>query len=169
MSQENYFALTVRAQMEKDPSVFEFDLKKFEEQQKKMLAARDARFAADNPLDPHTELRKEYNRLLNDHFNLKQWVRGCEVRVNESAGQIRNIEQRINSKITEKQATESPLGQRNHERAIVNLEGELAEAKEKFEALRKENVQAVRQLKTFDVTQLEALKAELDAPKVVSK
>jgi hypothetical protein len=173
MSEHNYFALTVKAQMEKDPSVFEFDLKKFEEQQKKMLAARDARFADDNPPDPYTELRNEYNRLFNDHFNLKQWVRGCENRVNESAGQIRNIEERFNSLLEQKKTTESPLGKRNIENAMLRVEDEITAEKSKYNSLRTENVQAVKQLKAFDVVRLEALKTELDnqlnTPKVVSK
>ena len=116
-----------------------------------------------------TDQRKEYNRLLNDHFNLKQWVRGCEIRVNESANQIRNHEQRLNFLLMEKKATESPKGQRTIENSIVRLEGEIAEEKLKYNALRTENNQAVKQLKAFDVARLEALKAELDTPKIISK
>jgi hypothetical protein len=167
MSEHNIFPLFVKENLRTRPqdfSITDADIRNIEQAQ----AARRAAHDKANPPDAK-EQRKEYNRLLNDHFNLKQWVRGCEVRVNESAGQIRNIEQRLNSLIIEKQQIESPLGQRNIEHAIVRLEGELADEKAKYEALRKENIQAVRQLKSFDVTRLEALKAELDAPKVVSK
>lgn len=107
-------------------------------------------------------IRKELNHLVNAHFDLKQWVKACENKINESSAQIRNLEQRLNNLIVQKQQMESPLGQRTLEHRITLLEGELAEEKKKFEKLRKENTTAIRQLKAFDVAKMEALKAELE-------
>lgn len=114
--------------------------------------------------DPKQPLREEYNKLVNDHFNLKQWVRSCETRVNESAGQIRNDEQRLNSLLIQKTKMESPTGQRTIENAIVRVEDEIAEEKTKYNKLRTENLNAVKALKAFDGARMTALKAELDAP-----
>lgn len=170
MSEHNYFGLAATQNLKEHPEWFDRSFEAVNEAARKATVAAQALHTKNDAGKINApEQRNELNRLLNDHFNLKQWVRGCEVRVNESANKIRNIEQRINSLIVEKQKIESPLGQRGCEHRIVLLEGELAEEKEKYEALRKENLQAVRQLKAFDVARLEVLKAELDAPKVVSK
>lgn len=169
MSEHNYFAMTVKAQMEKDPSVLILDPEKLDKTIAQTVAKVQALHAKnDKAKNIAPEKRQELNRLLNEHFNLKQWVRGCEVRVNESAEQIRNLEHRINTQIAEKEKTESPLGKRNLEHGIVLLEGELAEEKNKYETLRRENLSAVKQLKAFDVSRIDALKAELE-PKVISK
>ena len=170
MSEHNYAGLFFKTNLEQHPEVFTID----EEKLNKQIAATTAKAQAlhaknDAAKETAPDKRKELNRLLNDHFNLKQWVLGCEIRVNESAGQIRNLEQRINTQIAEKERTESPLGKRNIEHAIVGLEGELAEEKNKYESLRRENQQAVRQLKAFDVSRIDGLKAELDAPKIITK
>jgi hypothetical protein len=168
MSEHSYLGLAFKVNLEKNPKLM--DLSNLDE----TLAATNKRIQAlhaknDRAKANAPDKRKELNRLLNDHFNLKQWVLGCEIRVNESAGQIRNLEQRINTQIAEKERTESPLGKRNIEHAIVGLEGELAEEKNKYESLRRENQQAVRQLKAFDVSRIDGLKAELDAPKIITK
>jgi hypothetical protein len=164
----NYLGMAFKANLEKNPKLM--DLSNIDETIKATIGKSQALHAKNDAAKENApDKRKELNRLLNDHFNLKQWVKGCEVRVNESAGQIRNIELRINAEIVEKQKIESPLGQRGCEHRILLLEGELVEAKANYEKIRRENQQAARQLKNFDVSRIDALKAELDAPKIVTK
>lgn len=166
----NYAGLLFKTNLEQHPEVFTTTPEKLDKAIAQTIKNTQALHAKnDEARSTMTDQRKEYNRLLNDHFNLKQWVRGCEVRVNESANQIRNHEQRLNSLLIEKKATESPKGQRTIEHAIVRIEGEIAEEKLKYNSLRTENNHAVKQLKAFDVARLEALKAQLDAPIIITK
>jgi hypothetical protein len=159
-----YFGLAAKAEQEKHPETF--DITGLDEKITKTLKDCRALHAKNDAAktDPRQELRKEYSRLLNDHFNLKQQAQGAENRVNESAGQIRNHEQRLTILLNRKAETESAIGLRNIENAIVRLEGELAEEKQKYSRLRTENLNAVKALKAFDGARLVALKAELDAP-----
>ena len=164
MSEHNFAGLAFKDLLEKHPEMF--DLTGVPEKIAKTIKdtqALDAKNAAART-DPKKELRKEYNRLLNEHFNLKQQAQGAENRVNESAGQIRNDEQRLTILLNEKAKTESPKGLYYIERSIVKLEEELTNEKQKYSRLRTENLNAVKALKAFDGARLVAVKAELDAP-----
>jgi hypothetical protein len=170
MSEHNYAGMLFKHNIENHPDVFIINPEKLEKAIAQTIKTTQAIHAKNDEAKGHLpEQRKEYNRLLNDHFNLKQWVRSCEIRVNESAGQIHNLEQRLTSLLIEKKAIESPKGQRTIENAIVRLEGEIAEEKSNYNSLRTENNRAVKQLKSFDVARLEELKTELDTPKIMTK
>ncbi len=164
MSQHNYAGLAFKDLLENHPEVL--DLTGLDAKINATTKASQALHAKNDAArtDPRQELRKEYNRLLNERFNLKQHAQGAENRVNESAGQIRNDEQRLTFLLNEKAKTESPKGLRNIERSIVDLEEALANEKQKYNRLRTENMNAAKGLKAFDDARLVALKAELDAP-----
>ena len=176
MSEHNYAGLLFKDNLRKNPDLFGHigpDGELSESLQKQLAASakeRQARDAKNTEMrNTAQELRKEYNQLRQQLFDLKQWVHSSETRLNESAGQIRNIEQQFNSLLEQKKATESPKGQHNIERTILRLETELTEEKKKHKSLSLENESAVRQLKAFDVSRIDALKAELEAPKVITK
>jgi DNA repair exonuclease SbcCD ATPase subunit len=165
MSEHNYFALTVKAQLEKDPSVLtvtDGDIKRIEQNAAKLRAQRDA--AAPPP--GKADLQKEYNQLRQQLFNLKQDAKCYEQRCNDAAGKVRILEQRITDliKLKKDAAAENNLrGERTHEQGIQRLEAELLDAQEEFEKNKRYSGQAARALKAFDGhARIEELKCVLD-------
>jgi predicted nucleic acid-binding Zn-ribbon protein len=165
MSEHNYAVIFFKDNLEKRPQDFTINEQQLSKQIASTIKASQELHAKNDAMkDGRHELRKEYNRLLNDHFDLKQWVRSCENRVNESAGQIRNHETRLTLLLEQKKTMESPLGLRTLEVQLVRLEEELAHEKEHYERLKKENREAVNRLKGFNLQRIADLKKELDTP-----
>jgi len=162
MSQHNYFEMTVRAQMEKDPSVLSFDLEQYEANAKKMRAKRDA--AAPPP--GKADLHKEYNQLRQKLFDLKQDAKCFEIRTNEAAGKIRLFEQRIDDALMLKKAAAEAgnlRAERSYEQNIQRLEVELVDAQDEFAKNKRWSGSAARALKAFDgQARIEELKLVLD-------
>jgi septal ring factor EnvC (AmiA/AmiB activator) len=115
---------------------------------------------------PKSDPQREYDLLVQKHFNLKQNLRSSENRLNEGAGQVRLCEERIAAKVKERDSMESPLGKHNCERSIDNLEFELDDLQAKFKQLRRENAQALSDLKSFEAEKLPRIE---ELRKVVSK
>lgn len=164
MSEHNYFALTVKAQMEKDPSVFEFDSEKLEQHAAKRRVERDA--AAPPP--GKADLHKEYNQLRQRLFDLQQNAKTFEIRTNEAGGKIRNFEHRINEALRQKREAFDAgnlRGERSFEHSVATLETELADAKEEFEKNKRWSGQAARALREFNQhDRIAELKALLSGP-----
>ncbi len=166
MSQHNYLGLSVKAQMDKDPSVLtvtDGDITRIEQQQAKRRAQQDKE---NSPTK--ADLRKEYNQLRQKLFDLKNDAKCYETRTNDAQGQIELIEQRINNALKLKKAAVAQgnlRGERTYEQAIERLEPELAGAKEEFNKNKHWSAQAAHALKAFDGhARIEELKAILDAP-----
>jgi septal ring factor EnvC (AmiA/AmiB activator) len=115
---------------------------------------------------PKSDPQREYDLLVQKHFDLKQNLRSSENHLNEASGQVHLIEERIAEKVKERDAVESPLGKRYCERAIDQLEFELDAAITNLKKLRRENSQALSDLKSFEVEKLPRLE---ELRKVVSK
>jgi chromosome segregation ATPase len=164
MSEHNYFALTVKAQLEKDPSVLtvtDADIKRIEQNVAQLRAQRDKESKPGK-----ADLQKEYNQLRQTLFNLKQDAKCYEQRCNDAAGKVRILEQRITDliKLKKDAAAENNLrGERTHEQGIQRLEAELLDAQEEFEKNKRYSGQAARALKAFDGhARIEELKCVLD-------
>jgi predicted RNase H-like nuclease (RuvC/YqgF family) len=152
-----FFAVT-------DPTVLTVDFNKVEEAAKKARATRDA--AAPPP--DKKDLQKEYNRLRQQLFDLKQNAKGFEQRTNDAAGNVELFEQRIDDLLKLKKAAtaaDNLRGVRFYEHGIQQLENELADAKEDYEKNHRWSAQAARALKAFDGHgRIAELKAILDSP-----
>jgi hypothetical protein len=152
-----FFAVT-------DPTVLTVDFNKVEEAAKKARATRDA--AAPPP--DKKDLHKEYNRLRQQLFDLKQNAKCFEVRANDAAGNIKLFEQRIDDLLKLKKAAIDAgnlRGERFYEHGIQQLEIELVDAKEDYAKNQRWSAQAARTLKAFDGHgRIAELKALLDAP-----
>lgn len=114
------------------------------------------------------DFRKEYNQLRQRLFDLNQNAKCFEIRTNEAAGKIRNLEHRITEALKQKKAAADAgnlLGERNSEHAIQRLETELLDARQEFANNKRWSVQAARVLKAFDGHErIAELKAILDSP-----
>lgn len=116
---------------------------------------RNRKHAEEHPPRPDT---RELDELVQRHFDLKQDARHWEIQVNESAGKIRNCEDRI--KVTKKliDKCESPLGKSNYQAALRRLETtELIDLKNELLRHRRENQKAVDALRAFEAEQLPRL------------
>ena len=166
MSEHNYAGMAFKANLEKDPSLMTIDLEKIEAHQKQVRAQRDA--AA--PPTSKPELRKEYNALRQQLFNLQQNAKALETRTNESADKIHLLEQRLNEALKlKKEASEAGnlRGERTYERQAETLETELLDAQEEYGKNKIWNAQAARAVREFKFNQNERiaeLKAILEAP-----
>lgn len=152
-----FFAVT-------DPKLITVDLDDLSKRHKETVAQR----VKDTPPPEKADLHREYNQLRQKLFDLKQNAKCFETRTNESAGQIRLLEQRINDAIKLKKAAVAEgngRGERTYEAAIQRLESELTTAQEEFFQNKNWNTQAARALKAFDGhARIEELKLLLDSP-----
>ena len=148
-----------------DPKVITINLAEHEQRMKVMRAERDA---ANPQPGKAADLRKEYNTLRQRLFSLKQDAHCFEIRTNEAAGKIRNIQQRIDDVLRLKKeaaAMGNLRGERTYEQSIERLETELGDAEQEFAQNKRWNTQAARALKDFDGhARIEELKAILDSP-----
>jgi predicted nucleic acid-binding Zn-ribbon protein len=143
----NYAGMAFRANLEKNPDLMTFDVEKHEATQKKR---REAEAKANPP--KVTPLQVELNKLRGELFNLQQNAKGTEQRVNNEAGNIKLLEQRINTAIKEKKgyiADGNLRGERTVEKQIESLEGELADTRERLVKEQHYNTAAVRELRTW--------------------
>jgi|SRR5579859_1195280 len=151
-----------------DPKLMVVDFADLDKKAAKMRAERDAA----NPPKPEP-IRVEYNRLRKELYDLQQHAKNCEVRVNNEAANVKHWERNIEDllKRKKKAVADNMLGEeRSCERQIEMAETELLDARERLAREQRINSAAVRELKAFPhVARLEALKVELDRPKVVSK
>lgn len=112
-------------------------------------------------------LRVELNRLLQEHFDLKQWARSCENRINECVGQIHLHEKRLAGALAEKKtalADENLLMERLVERTILGIENDVASYTKKLSDLKAENSNCLARLRAFNRERIQELKAILDVP-----
>ena len=157
MSEHNYFGLTVRAQMEKDPSVFSLDGldEKLKETQKKIAAVdaanklqRDTTTGVNSPKAIHNRLRKEL-------YDLQEYTKATETKVNNEADNVREFQNRVEVLCEAKKAAiaAGQLGkERNIEHRIEMVEDELLDSREKLTRIQKDNHRAVRALKDWKKT-----------------
>ena len=151
MSEHNYFALTVAAQMEKDPSVFEFDIKKFEENAAKMRAARDAA----NPPKPEPA-KFELDNLKKQLWNLENYAKACATKVDNEEANVKHFEAVVAEHCKAKKNADS-AGQwgeaRKQENLITRAEVDLQECREQLVKLQGYSVNAARGLRTWQQEQ----------------
>src|SRR5579862_3942426 len=110
-----------------------------------------ATWAKLNPPVP-VPIRAEYNKLRQRLYDLQQQAKGAETNLENRAGTVANLEQRINNTLKEKKAAiaEGALGQeRACEHRIQLLEIELKDAKQLHAEAKHWNAQATRGLKSF--------------------
>ncbi len=161
MSQHSYLPLAFKAEREKNPEAFtitDADITRNEQAQ----AKRRAEMEKINPPKP-VPARQEYNRLRQELFSLKQSAQGCETRVNNIAGEVHLLEERITGLIKKKKATENPLAERTCEHQIQLLETDLLDAQERLIKAKRDNTLTVKALKNFDQHErIAELKKQLD-------
>jgi hypothetical protein len=151
MSEHNYAGLQFKHNLEKHPEVFIIDdntIKQVEETTKQIRAKQDAEAPAPDKLD----LRKEYNRLRQQLFDIQQNAKCYEIRTNEAAGQVHLIEQRITEALKNKKAAieaHNLRGERMYEWQVTSLETELADAQVELSKNRRWSIEAGRALKNF--------------------
>ena len=171
MSEQNYAGLAFRVGLSRNPDLFghigpdgEFS-GEFKKQLDESLKARQV-LDAKNAVLKAEPAQVEYNQLRQKLFDLKQNTKCFEVRTNEAAGKIRNIEQRINDVLKLKKGAAEMgnlRGERNYEQSIQRLETELGDAEQEFEKNKRWNGQVARALKEFDGhARIETLKLLLD-------
>ena len=108
--------------------------------------AREAR-------DPNNTPRNEFSKLRREQYNLKQDLKGCEVRLNEKASDVHEFEKQVASLLIKKQAANAAgqLGdERKYEHLLIMAEDALMDARDALEKLRKANNEAVRALKDWN-------------------
>src|SRR3984885_7642109 len=150
MTQHSYLPLAFKTNLEKHPNDFvvtDATCAEVEQRQKKHRAA----MAKLNPvmgLPPNVELTALRKQL----FDLQQNAKGCENRVNNEAGNVRLLEERVNTAIKHKQTEEGRgnlLGARSYERQSDALEVELLDARERLFKKQRFNSAAVRELRNW--------------------
>lgn len=130
-----------------DPDLMKVDFTAIEKQQVERRAA-DAKA---NPTKPEPA-RQEFNKLNNHLFNLKQNAKAYEQRVNNEAGTVRLLEDRLNTAIKEKKQLEDAgnlMGARTIENQIQGLENELADTRQRLVKEQRWNAGAARELRTW--------------------
>jgi len=131
-----------------DPSIMTIDISANEQKAAERRAAMDKA----NP-PAKIEPKVEYNRLVSQLFDLKQNCKCFEIRVNDFAGQVHQLEGRITEELKEKKrcvAEGNLRGERFYEHRVELLEDELADAKTRLQGARSNNTAAIRALKVFD-------------------
>jgi len=117
----------------------------------KQQAVRRAAEEKVNPPKPEPA-RVELNRLRSQLFALQQTAKATEQKVNNEAGNVSGLEQRINEAIKTKNGYETAgnlLATRNTEHGIQLLEDELSDARDRLTKDQRWNAGAVRELRTW--------------------
>lgn len=180
MSEQNFAGMAFRENLKRNPDFYahigpdgglsEQLLKQLADSAKarQALDAKNAEARTNKP-----DLRKEYDALRQRLFNLKQDARCYEIRTNEAANKIRNIEQNIDNLLRLKAAANEAgnlRGVRMYEQSVERVERELTDAQEEFDKNKRWSGQAVRALKAFDgVARIEELKLLLEQPVIEVK
>jgi hypothetical protein len=156
---QNFLNLVLRA-TDTDPSIMTIDIAANE----KKAAERRATMEKLNP-PAKIAPKVEYNRLVSQLYILRENAKACEVNVNNIAGEVRLLEERITALLQEKKrhAEAGNLrGERTYEHQVELLEDDLAVAQTRLQGARSQNTGAARALKAFDGHQrLAELKKEL--------
>ena len=103
--------------------------------------------------DPNNTPRNEFSKLRREQYNLKEDLKGCEVRLNEKASDVHEFEKKVADLLTKKQAAKAAgqLGdERKYEHLLLRAEEELMDARDVLEKYRKANNAAVRALKNWN-------------------
>jgi hypothetical protein len=148
MSEHNYLGLAFKANLEKNPDLFNVDLKHVEEAAKKFRKEQDVNL---KPILGESEHR-EYKRLRHQHYVLTEDVKNAEINLNNVAGNVQGYEERINTVLTKKkEATAADrLGEeRMLEHQLEQLEGELPALQEELKKAQLRNQLATRALREF--------------------
>lgn len=110
---------------------------------------RNKKWSENHP--PRVDGQKEYDTLIQKHFDLKQQTHSYEQLVNEAAAKIHNCEERIKQTKQLHDGCESPLGKANYKEALHRLEAiELIDCKNALHRLRRYNQTAVAALRDFE-------------------
>lgn len=158
----SYLGLYIRDNLEQRPQDFILNVADFEAASKKR---REDELKA-NPPKPEP-VRVEFNRLRGELFRLKQNAHSMETRVNNTAGNIKQHEQSINSACKEKKQYEDSgnlRAARAVEHTIQQLENELAEYRERFVKEQRANTgdaRALRDWQTENGPRLKELEKEV--------
>lgn len=149
-SGDSYLNLFIRDNLEKHPEVFtitDATVADVEAHGKKVRAERDAA----NPPKPEP-IRTELNRLRSRLFDLQQNVKNTEIRVNNTAGYVKEFEKRITDAIKEKQQYEESgnlLAARGGEHRVQLLENELADMRDRLAKEQRDTAFAARALREW--------------------
>lgn len=152
-----------------DPKLLTVDFAEIERKQKERRAFLDK----NNPSpEQRVPAQQELNKLRGQLFSLQQAVESTETYVNNIAGTVELLEQRLEKALKEKKryAEAGNLrAERGAERAVEQLESELDDAKRELTFAKQRSVNATRALKNFDgYERIAELKAQIEKP-VVTK
>jgi hypothetical protein len=149
-----------------DPNLLTLDLAKVEKSASDLRKQREK----DNPAKPDSP-EAELRRLRKEQFELTQNAHGWESRVNNAAGTVKLLEERLATTLkTKKEHEESGnlVGARTCENAAHRLEDELLDARELFVRVTRDNKIVVRALRVWK-SENSARLQELMKPKRVQE
>lgn len=104
-----------------------------------------------NPKEIETEA-KELARLRKQLFSLKEAAKGYETQVNNTAGTVRLLEERLHATLKNKLDCETSgnmLGARNYDHAAQTLENQLLDTRLQLTRLQRDSAASARQLREW--------------------
>ena len=153
MSEHNYMNLFFKENLKNRPQDFIINEDELNKTIAKTVAASQALHAKNDASKPKPDLRKEYNQLRKQLFDLQQYAKGAETYANNKAGEVKHRESLINDLLKQKKEAiaSGNLGQERFlEHQIVLIETELIDAKIEFNRAKHQSSNAARGLKAFD-------------------
>lgn len=171
MSEHNYASLAFKHKLKDNPDLFghigaDGELSEaFKKTQNENLKERQALRAKDDARKV-VDVRKEYDRLRQELFGLKENVKNSEIRANTEANEVKGLEDRIADLLKRKiAAVENPRLESGLQHQIDRLEAELLDRKIAANQANHGSINAIQALKAFEGhKRIAELKAELDAP-----
>jgi hypothetical protein len=151
MTQHNYFGMAASENLKTRPQDFIVDPEELNRMINETTKKAQALHKLNDTSKP-VDLRKEYNNLRKQLYDLQHATKNTEIFCNNVAGTVKQLEERITSLLRlKKKADEAgELGQaRMLEHQIVSLETELVDAKIEFTQAKTRSGNAARALKGF--------------------
>jgi hypothetical protein len=149
-SSHNYFEMASRETIRQNPDLFGTAESLVEAARKASVAAQALHTL--NDASKPTDLRKTYNDLRKQLYDLQQQAKHTEIFCNNKAGDVKHFEERIAILLRDKKKADE-AGELGHarmlEHQIVNLETEVLDAKKEFDRAKKQSTYATRALKAF--------------------
>lgn len=148
MSQQNYAGMALKLELEKHPEVFTITDEAITAMEQRIANLRKAEEKA-KPAEPvGAELRSLRKRL----FDLEQNAKGLEIKVNNGAGSVQLLEERIAGALQQQKECEragNVRGEFTYERQAKQLENELNDASNQLSRDQQYSQGAARELRAF--------------------
>jgi len=162
----NYFGLAAKQNLKTRPQDFILDEDEIANTINKKIKEIHALHKKNDEAKPKPSPSREFDQLQRTLFKLKQIAEGRENNLNNAAGTVSNLEDRI-KEATAKQLKANKAGnkaaERTYRQQAGHLQDELADAKQRHKIAEVENKRAVAALNAFDgYARIEELKKEME-------